>query len=253
MNIAFIPARLKSSRLPNKPLLNLKNISLLSHTYERTVLSKSIDKVFICSGDKLIEREAKKKNYNFIFTKGKFNNGTERIIYAYSKIKNKIKNINLILDIQCDNIFLDFKDLDKLISFHKKNKSFDIVIPHSITSEKKNCNFVKVVSNNDNKVLFLSRSDVPYNFYSKKFNLKKHLDFISFTEKGLFKYSKLKKKSSHEKIENVELLRAIENGVNVGTFGPLRNILSVNTKEDFKNAIKLMNKDKITKYYEKKI
>lgn len=253
MNIAFIPARLNSSRLPNKPLKNLNNISLLSHTYERTVLCSSIDKVFICSGDKSIEKEAKKKNYNFIFTKGKFTNGTERIFYAYSKIKKKIKDINLILDIQCDNVFLNFKDLNKLINFHQKNKNLDIVIPHSITTEKKNCNFVKIVSNNKNKVLFLSRSDVPYHYYSKKCNLKKHLDFISFTEKGLFEYSKLKRKSTHEKIENIELLRAVENSINVGTYGPFRNILSINTQEDFKNAKQLMNKDKIIKYYEKKI
>jgi 3-deoxy-manno-octulosonate cytidylyltransferase (CMP-KDO synthetase) len=253
MNIAFIPARLNSSRLPNKPLLILQSMSLLSHTYERTILCKSIDKVFICSGDELIKKEALKKKYNFILTKGKFRNGTERIVYAYSKIKKKIKNINLILDIQCDNVFLDFKDLNKIIKFHQKNKSHDIVIPHSITSEKENRNFVKIVSNNDNKILSLSRADIPYNYYAKKYNLKKHLDFISFTEKGLFKYSKLKKKSTLEKIENIELLRAVENEINVGTYGPLKNILSINTKEDFKNAKKIMIKDKIIKYYEKKI
>lgn len=252
MNIAFIPARLNSKRLPKKPLLKLSKLSLLTHTFERVKLSKQIDKIFVCSSDKEIQKEAEQKNYNFILTKGNFKNGTERIAYAVSKLKKKIKNIKLIIDIQCDNVFLNYKDLDYLIKYHNKNKKFDIIIPHSLSNEKKNKNFVKITSNKENKILFLSRQDVPFDFNKKNFFLKKHLDFISFTPSGLNRYSKLKF-GNIERIENVELLRAIENNMKVGTIGPFNDILSINTKNDLMKAKKIMKSDKIFKIYEKKI
>lgn len=252
MNIAFIPARLNSKRLPKKPLLKLSKLSLLSHTYERVKLSKKIDKIFVCSSDQEIQKESEQKNYNFILTKGNFKNGTERIAYALAKLKKKINNIKLIIDIQCDNVFLNYKDLDILINYHNKNKKFEIIIPHSLSKEKKNKNFVKIISNKKNKILLLSRQDVPFDFNQKNFFLKKHLDFISFTPSGLRKYSKLKT-GNVEKIENVELLRAIENNMKVGTIGPFNDVLSINTKNDLKKAKEIIKSDKILKIYEKKI
>ena len=54
----------------------------------------------------------------------KHKNGTERI----SEFAKKIK-ANLFIDVHADEALLNPKNVDRLIEFHKKNKSFDIVVP----------------------------------------------------------------------------------------------------------------------------
>ena len=134
-------------------------------------------------------------------------NGTERICEIAKKLK-----ADLIIDIQCDACFIDPKDIDKLISFHKRNKNFDIVIPHSKFNTKNDYSAVKICSNKNNKIFYMSRNDIPYNYYKKRRYLKRHQDFISFKKKTLIRFSKLKK-SYFEDLEGVELLRALENNM----------------------------------------
>ena len=51
----------------------------------------------------------------------------------------------------------------------------------------------------------------------------------------------------------MELLRAIENNLSIGTFEINTNTFSINTKQDLKKAKKILNKDKLTKKYIGKI
>ena len=62
------------------------------------------------------------------------------------------------------------------------------------------------------------------------------------------KFKKLKQ-SSLEKIEGIELMRALENNMKLGTFNLKGSSFSVDTKDDFLKAIKFMSDDKIRKKY----
>ena len=76
----------------------------------------------------------------------------------------------------------------------------------------------------------------------------KHLSVISFKPDSLKKFAKLKQ-SPLEKIEGVELMRALENNMTVGTFNMSGSSFSVDTKDDYLKAIKFMNEDKTRKKY----
>ena len=69
--------------------------------------------------------------------------------------------------------------------------------------------------------------------------MKKHLDYISFTKKALLKFASLRE-SKLEKIEEIELLRAIDNKMKVGTFLIDKDYFSINTKKDFYSAINIL-------------
>jgi len=58
--LGLIPVRLNSSRLNQKPLLLIKKIPLIIHTYRRAKLSKKLDELIICCDDKKIFNVAKK-------------------------------------------------------------------------------------------------------------------------------------------------------------------------------------------------
>ena len=78
--------------------------------------------------------------------------------------------------------------------------------------------------------------------------MKKHLSIISFHPNSLIKFKKLKQ-SELEKIENIELMRAIENEMNLGTFEMKGSSFAIDVKDDFLKALILMPKDKIRKKY----
>ena len=167
MIIGLIPARLNSKRLPLKPLKKINGISLIGHVLKRALKSKKLNKIVVCADSKMISDEVSKYGVETFMTNINIKNGTERIA-EYLKKKDKIKKkLKLVVDIQCDEVFLNPKYLDKIISFHLRNlKKYDVVIPHSLTYERNNKNYVKIISDNDNNVLYLSRSDSPFNFRS---------------------------------------------------------------------------------------
>ena len=243
MILGLIPARLNSQRLPGKPLIKIDGIPLIIHVLKRSLLCKKLDKVIVCADDKSVVEVVKKFGGDAVLTSKKHKNGTERICEVAKKYDAK-----LIIDIQCDEVFLNPGHVDKLIDFHKKNNQFDIIIPHSEISIYNNKNIVKMVDNNDGKIMYLSRGDIPFYFRQKKNFLKKHLDFISFKKNFLLSYSKLKK-SKNEKVEGVELLRAIDNNFNLGTIKINTDVFSINTKLDLKKAKLMMKRCKIRKKY----
>lgn len=102
MNLGLIPARLKSSRLFNKPLLLLDGLPMVIHTMKRAKLCKELERVIVCTDSDKIISIVRKYGGESIKTKNNHINGTERIAEVAKKIKTKFK---LIIDIQCDKIF----------------------------------------------------------------------------------------------------------------------------------------------------
>ena len=243
--LGLIPVRLNSSRLNQKPLLLIKKIPLIIHTYRRAKLSKKLDELIICCDDKKILNIANKFNAKAILTSKKHKNGTERINEAYLKIKKKY---DLIIDIQGDEPLINPSQIDQVINCHLRNQDVEIILPSLKLKKISSYNVVKVVSDYNQNVLYLSRSKVPHNFNKNADYYLKHLSIISF------KPNALKKFSSHpqtrlEKIEGIELLRAIEMGLKVKTTIIKGNSFSVDIKEDFLKAKKFMKKDKLYKLY----
>ena len=66
------------------------------------------------------------------------------------------------------------------------------------------------------------------------------------------KFSKLQQ-GSLEKIEGIELMRALENNLAIGTLPIKTNSFSINTMEDFYKAKRYLKNDKLFKKYRKKI
>ena len=243
MIIGIIPARLKSARLNNKPLQIIDNLTVIEHTFLRAKLCKVLDKVVVCTDSKIIFNKIKKLGGECFLSKKKHRNGTERINEYSAKNKNKYK---LVIDIQCDEVFLNPKHIEELVNYHKKNYTYDIIIPHSIISDGNDISKCKIVTDSTNKkIIYMSRYAVPF-YENKKY--KKHLDTISFKPNSLKKYS-LQNATEIEKLESIECLRAIDMGLNVGTLKIDTKQFSINTPRDLKLARKIMKNDKIRKLY----
>tara|TARA_B100000989_G_C19426516_1_gene421021 strand:- start:215 stop:955 length:741 start_codon:yes stop_codon:yes gene_type:complete len=241
--LGLIPSRLKSKRLKEKALLKISGIPIVVHTYKRAKMSKFLDDLIVCTDSKKISRQLTKFKAKFQITSVSHRNGTERIAEVSKKIKS-----DFIVDIQGDEPFINPAHIDNLINFHKKNTQFDIVVPHLKISSGQNENLVKIVSDLNKRVLYFSRHQIPYEFKKSTKYFKKHLSIISFKRKALLEFSKLKE-SPLEKIEGIELMRAIENGMCVGTFLLTGDSFAIDKLEDYQKALIQIQNDKISKKY----
>ena len=245
--LALIPTRLNSRRLPAKALLPINNIPLVMHVYKRTLLSKKIDDAIICCDDKKIFDVVNKFKANVLMTSKSHRNGTDRICEAFKKLKNK-KNYKLVVDVQGDEPLLSPRHIDKIIDFHLKNLDADIILPNIKLKATNNTNIVKLVTNKKNEVVYISRSNIPFEFKNPSRFHKKHLSIVSFKPNSLLKFGKAKV-CDLEKIEDIELLRAIHEGMKIKTIDLKGDSFSIDIFEDYQKAQIQINRDRYFKFY----
>jgi len=245
MIIGLIPSRLNSRRLKEKPLVKIDNLPIVVHAYKRALLSKKLDDVIVCTDHIKIKNVIENVGGKAILTSPKHKNGTERIY----EVAKKYKNLELVIDIQGDQPLIDPKAIDKTITFHKKNKHYDIVLPSMpIKHNQDNANLVKATFTKNGKIIYFSRTKTPHDYRKKNITYYKNLSIISFKPKALKKFYH-SKMGEIEKIENIELMRALENNLNLGTFIIKGSDFAVDIRSDFLKAIDVMSKDKVRKLY----
>ena len=242
--IGLIPTRLESRRLPGKALLDLDGLPMIIHTAKRAMLSSSLKEVFVCTDSDKIIKICKKYDVKFIKTQKYFNNGTERIASVIKKI-----DCDFVVDIQGDEPLISPDYIDQVIKFHLKvQKKADIIIPCIEANYDSPHSVVRVLSSSNGRIMYLSRANVPHQYIGFAQNIFKHLSVISFSKQSLLKYSKLKQ-SYYEKIEDIELLRALENDLKLFTVKLNGKSFSVDVNDDYLKAKIAIKSDKIRKLY----
>tara|TARA_B100000029_G_scaffold321611_1_gene314052 strand:+ start:8662 stop:9396 length:735 start_codon:yes stop_codon:yes gene_type:complete len=240
--IGILPVRLQSSRLPSKALKLIENIPAIIHAYKRTCLSKRLNDVFIATDSKKIQKIAKKFDCKTILTK-KHRNGSERIFEASRKLK-----FDYLINVQGDEILIDPKNIDKMISEIRKNKNDEFFI--GVTKFKKinQKNVFKAVVDNNGYLLYCSREDIPSSHITKNDTRLKVIFTVGFKKQSLKKFVKLKI-SKNEIREPNEFLRILDNGHKIKTVNFKKAHISLDTKSDLKKIRQLIKKDKIFNKY----
>ena len=106
----------------------------------------------------------------------------------------------------------------------------------------------KIVSNSKNDVLYISRANIPHEFKNKVTLFKKHLSVISFKPEALIKFGK-SKRSEPEKVEDIELLRALDVGLKMKTINLIGDSFSIDIFEDYQKAKIRISRDRYFKFY----
>ena len=235
----LIPARLESSRLPEKALLDFWGYPMVYHVAKRAELCHQLDKVIVCTDSAKIAEICLSNGINICLTQDIHSNGTERIAEA-ARIIGADDN-DIIVDIQGDEPLVNPDTITNVVNFSKE-MSHDVVVPYLEISDGDDPNRVKLVTSGEN-VIYMSRQNVPYQFINET-KIKKHLSIIGFKFSALQAFSR-SNRTELESIEGVELLRAIEIGLRVGTFKENIESLSVDTSEDYERAVRMMRHDPI--------
>ena len=219
----LIPTRLKSTRLPNKPLAMINGKPLIQHVYEHAVAVHPAEDVYIASGDREILEVAEKFNAKCILTDASLPSGTDRIAAALREIDPDGTKYDIVVNFQGDGINVDPKLNLKLVDLMEKSGADMVTVGMKITKpeEINNPNYVKIAmglkeGENFGRALYFSRSPVPYNRDGVA-----AYDF-AYWHIGIYVYraEALKKFVAApvgvlEQIEKLEQLRALENGMSI--------------------------------------
>ncbi len=239
-NIVIIPARLNSQRLPNKLIHKIGNRYLFQIVYENIIQSKYVHKVLLATDSYEIAEICEQLKFNYILTPDYFQSGTDRICWAYKKLK---ESYDLIINVQADEPLLSSEDLDNFIQ-HIIDKEFDvatIITKISNNSDVTNPNTVKVVLNNKNEAMYFSRSPIPYKRDGlDSINLNtdtyyKHIGIYAYKPDVLKTFAELPQ-SNYEQIEKLEQLRLLQAGFIYLCYKISKDLVSVDTIDDLEKV-----------------
>ena len=238
--IAVIPARLASSRFPEKILANKTGKYLVQHTYEQAKRAKSIQRVIIAADNEKTIQAAKSFGAEAIMTDPNLPSGTDRVAAAVENIE-----CDIIVNLQADEPEMPPEFIDKLIEIISNDDSTPMATLASKFSEKKdieNPNNVKVIIDKFNNAIYFSRSIIPYpregfDTISRNFDYLHHFGIYAYKKDFLLKLTKLPT-APIEKIEKLEQLRVLWNGYKIKVGITDYRTEGIDTPEEYENFVK---------------
>lgn len=224
MIIGVIPARLNSTRFPNKILYPLKGKPVIEHVFNRAKQSSLLDDVIVAVDSKKTLESINCSNV--IMTSVKHQSGTDRV----AEVANKF-DCNLVVNIQGDEPGIEPHLIDNLISlFDDPEVEMASVASTDLHDEDlMNENVVKVNLNEENYALSFIRKNLKddYQYY-------RHVGIYAYRKRTLDLFTSLKQSSSEKKY-SLEQLRALDNNIAIKLLICDFNHRSIDTKEDLKN------------------
>jgi 3-deoxy-manno-octulosonate cytidylyltransferase (CMP-KDO synthetase) len=235
--LIIIPARMGSTRLPNKPLADINGQPMIVHVLNKAKLT-GYDVLVACSEKEVFDVVTDNGGLA-IMTDPDLPSGTDRIFQAYEKSG---KDHELIINLQGDLPLIDAELIKELASF-AENSNFDIITSVAEIKDEaeiNNPNVVKpVISWNDKntgKALYFSRATIPHG----EGMLYHHVGIYIYRSGSLKKFVQFKP-SPLEKREKLEQLRALENNMNIGVMLTDKVPLGVDTEQDLEKVRKILS------------
>ena len=242
--LIVIPARIDSSRLPKKVLLDLKGKTVIQRVYEQCLKVANIDAVYIATDSNEIKEVCNSFTGDVIITKSTHQSGTDRIGEAVALI-----DCDIVINVQGDEPFIDPTLIEELVnSFENLEISMSSAMSKiDDVNDLQNSNVVKVTVDNQNNALYFSRSLIPFprdhkellisNKELENFPVYRHIGIYGYRKEFLLDYIKMNQ-SYLEKVEKLEQLRALENGFKIKMIEAKHSLSGIDTQEDYEEALK---------------
>lgn len=241
--ITVIPARFASSRFPGKPLEKISNKTAIQRAWEIATAAKNSRKVLIATDSTKIADFVRNFGAEVIMTDSSVKTGTDRVFQALRD--QGLGGDDIVLSFQGDAVLTPPKVLEKLIDYMLKHSDSCLATPYYRLEGQALQDFVQrkkqgsssgtlVVFNKNQKALYFSKTLIPSARDGLFKELHQHIGIYAYRWACLEKFVELPA-SSLERIEKLEQLRALDNGiaidmVEVDLEG--RSLASVDNPED---------------------
>ena len=246
--IAVIPARYESSRFQGKPLAEICGKLMIERVYLQAKKVKEFDEVYVATDDERIYNACMERNVQAIMTSTSHRTGTDRIGEVAEKIP-----ADLYVNIQGDEPLIEPESIRKAILPFIENPGTDIEVTNLMTEihdpvDLVNFTVPKVIASGDGRGVYLTRSAAPFPKGNIDAKYYKQVCVYGFTPRALkfyCDYGKQYGKAKIEAIEDIEILRFIENGYRVQYIEVDSQTIAVDTPNDLKRVIEYFKEHNI--------
>lgn len=234
----IIPARLASSRFPQKVLADIGGLPMVVRTAKRVA---HLDRVVVAADDAIIIDVCKAHGIEAMLTSTTHKSGTDRINEC-ANILN-LSEDELIINVQADEPFIEGEVVEMLLKrlqlLKQKNESFIMASCYnSINSQAaQDPNLVKVVLDDENNAIYFSRSPIPFN-RSGEAQYFGHIGIYGFSKKSLHDFCNLSD-APIEDIEKLEQLRAIYHQKKISMVKVASTGFGIDTEDDLRRAVEI--------------
>jgi len=234
----IIPARLASTRFPQKVIADIGGLPMVVRTAKRVA---HLDRVVVAADDEKIIQICKDHGVEAMLTSTTHKSGTDRI-HECATILN-LDDDEIIVNVQADEPFIEPDVVEVLMqrlqTLQKEQEPFIMgSCYNSINAESaEDPNLVKVVLDSNNNAIYFSRSLIPYN-RSGRANYFGHIGIYGFSKKSLQEFCNLDD-APIEDIEGLEQLRAIHHQKKITMIKVASTGFGIDTKEDLARAIEI--------------
>ncbi len=243
--VGVIPARYESSRFPGKPLVDILGKPMIWWVYQQCKKVSKFSEIYVATDDERIFRQCVSLDMQVLMTSKEHRTGTDRIGEVAERIQ-----ADLFINIQGDEPMIEPKTIEAAINpflvnpqlcitnlMTKINNPIDVINP----------TIPKVLTNREGEGVFLSRAAIPHPKGSLDYDYYKQVCVYGFKPEALkfyCEYGKKYGKAKIEQIEDIEILRFIENGFKVQFIEVDSDTVAVDTEKDLDRVRKLMGGEK---------
>lgn len=233
----IIPSRFKSSRFPGKPLADISGRPMIWHVYQQCMKVSDFEAVYVATDDDAIFKTCRSLGMNVLMTSEQCMTGTDRVAEAAMNIP-----ADLIVDIQGDEPLLEPETIRAAITPFYHDDSLQVTnLMTEITDpvDAINPTVPKVIAARDGRAIYLTRALAPFPKGSTGYKFYKQVCVYGFRPEALrffYDYGRKYGKAKIEAIEDIEILRFIENGIPVKYIEVNSDTIAVDTPKDLERV-----------------
>jgi len=224
-----IPARHGSTRFPGKPLFRIAGRPLIQHVWERCRKARGITAVIVATDDMRIAEAAFDFGAEVSMTSPKHRSGTDRC----AEVAKRLAGYSHVINVQGDEPLIEPALISRLAKALAEDKAIEMITAASAFGSDEdvgNPNAVKVVLDRKGHALYFSRSVVPFGRDGSPRYLR-HQGIYGYSVKFLLQFVKWKP-GVLEQCEQLEQLRALENGARIRVLSTRSASIGVDAPED---------------------
>lgn len=235
--VCVIPARYQSTRFPGKPLAEIEGKPMIWWVYNQCKKVDFFDDIYVATDSVVIQKSCQKLGINCILTSDKHLTGTDRVGEVAQKL-----SADLFVNVQGDEPLIAPEMISACVEPFFKNSELQITNLMAKINDPVdivNPTIPKVITNKDGFGIYLTRATAPFPKGCLTYSYYKQVCVYCYRPKALeffYEYGKKYGKSKNEEIEDVEILRFIENGYKVLFVEVESNSLAVDTKNDLERV-----------------
>ncbi|OPY89034.1 MAG: 3-deoxy-manno-octulosonate cytidylyltransferase [Smithella sp. PtaU1.Bin162] len=253
--IGIIPARMASTRFPNKPMAKIMGIPMIGHVYYRSAMCKLLNDVWVATCDREIFDYVKSSGGKAVMTADTHERASDRAAEAMTKIEQETgKKVDIVVMIQGDEPMLFPEMIDLAVGPMIDDKGIYIVnLMGKIKTreEQDDPNTVKVVCDLQSFALYYSREPIPsWKKGAKSVPMMKQIPIIPFQRDFLLKFNQLTP-TPLEIVESVDMMRVVEHGYKIKMIPAEFETYSVDTPADLQRVEEIMKNDRLIAKYQR--